>query len=276
VPNEDPIAIAGFVSSDRQFAEEMESRLSPGAMVFQLPVMDFPESPIPGVPSYNHFRPYIYTKALRYSFGDVKGKARNAWQNEVALLPPEELMQQLERYGFGALYINRNGYADGGKAYLDAAADRAATVLESPKRDLVCILLHPSSTAVLPPPGPHFGEGWAEVQRNNPTLQVRGGKGHSQIVLTNPEEAPIERYLQFVIQGVDEREMTLDYNGNATPFSLKPGVGMRVENLKVQLKPGRNVLSFDTAKPPIQTGHGPLAFHLVNFRMTDRQIEPAR
>ncbi len=268
--NEDPADITKDVQRDRTFAEEMESHLRPGSMVFQLPVMDFPENPIPGVPSYNHFRPYLYTKALRYSFGDVKGRPQTAWQNEVALLAPEALMQRLESYGFGALYINLNGYADRAETYLQAAKDRAATVLNSPKGDLVCILLNPSSSPELPPPGPYFAQGWNEIERNRPDLLIRGCRGKGDVVVTNPGDEPVERYFQFILQGIDEREITIGFNGATNNVALKPGAVIRVENLKAVLKPGKNILSFETAAPAVQTMNGPLAFNVINFQLTEQ------
>jgi len=272
-PNEDPIQIAAAVDSDRTFAQEMESRLKPGAMVFQLPLMDFPECPIPGVPSYEHFRPYLYTKALRYSFGDVKGRPHSAWQNEVALLAPEEMMQRLESYGFGAICVNRGGYPDGGKELLEAAANRAATVFESPRKDLFCILLRPSDTPVLPPPGPYFGFGWGEAQRNAPGIQIRDCRGNSEIVLTNPGTEPAERYIQCFLLASDEREIKLSLDGEALASArLAPQRTARVQNMKVILKPGENRLAFASDAPPVLTMKGPQLFQLINFRVTGQPM----
>ena len=69
VTDSDLKATAQQVASDRQFTEDMERRLPAQAMVFQIPVMDFPESPGPNIGSYDHFRPYLYSNHLRYSFG---------------------------------------------------------------------------------------------------------------------------------------------------------------------------------------------------------------
>ena len=55
-------------------------RLPPGAMVFQLPVMAFPEvAPAHNLGDYEHFRPYLATRALRFSYGMLKGRSRHRW-----------------------------------------------------------------------------------------------------------------------------------------------------------------------------------------------------
>src|SRR5207249_2171272 len=68
---------AKTVDSDSRFTREIESRLPPEALLFQLPIVDFPEA-FPGA-CYDHFRPYLFSRHLRFSFGAVKGRARDDW-----------------------------------------------------------------------------------------------------------------------------------------------------------------------------------------------------
>jgi phosphoglycerol transferase len=154
--------IARQVDADREFVATMEKTLAPGAMVFQLPVMEFPESPIPGVPPYDHFRPYLYSKQLRFSFGSMKGREREKWQQQlqnllVARATPDQEAQkirfnadnarravdELKKLGFAAVYINRNGFPDRAKgleeALLELGYDKPP--IRNATGDLVCILL---------------------------------------------------------------------------------------------------------------------------------------
>jgi hypothetical protein len=155
-------AIARQVAADREFTAKMEAALPDGAMVFQLPVMDFPESPQPGIPSYDHFRPYLYSKHLRYSFGSMKGREREKWQAAVqgkffegATLDREAGMirinqanaltavDELKRLGFAAIYINRNGFPDRGKGIEEALLEMgyAKPPVRNATGDLACIVL---------------------------------------------------------------------------------------------------------------------------------------
>ena len=136
-------AIKVLVDSDRRFVAQMEAALPDGAMVFQFPVMEYPESPVPGVGSYEHFRPYLYSSKLRYSFGSQKGREREVWQQEVATMPIEKALPEIARRGFAAIYINRRGFQDGGKALEDAIREQGYTspLIRSLAGDLDCIPL---------------------------------------------------------------------------------------------------------------------------------------
>jgi len=141
---EESTTIARLVDADRAFTEKMEAALPEGAMVFQLPIMDYPESPAPGVPPYDHFRPYLYSKSLRYSFGSMKGRPAEAWQKELERLPSlEQIIAELKKRGFAAIYINRNGFPDRAKGIEDKLLEMG--YIKPPIRnatgDLSCVIL---------------------------------------------------------------------------------------------------------------------------------------
>jgi hypothetical protein len=135
--------IARQVEADREFVTRMEAVLPAGAMVFQLPIMEFPEAPAPGVPSYDHFRPYLYSKQLRYSYGSMKGRPREQWQQDLGKVPLAKAVEQIKDRGFAAIYINRNGFPDKGKQVVDTLRGMGFTKppIESAAGDLVCIVL---------------------------------------------------------------------------------------------------------------------------------------
>jgi hypothetical protein len=135
--------IARQVEADREFVTRMEAALPAGAMVFQLPIMEFPEAPAPGVPSYDHFRPYLYSKKLRYSYGSMRGRPREQWQQDLGKVPLSKAVEQIKDRGFAAIYINRNGFPDKGKQVVDTLRGMGFTKppIESAAGDLVCIVL---------------------------------------------------------------------------------------------------------------------------------------
>ena len=144
----------GEMESDRKFARRMERELPAGAMVFQLPVVKHPEDHTITNPAlaYSHFRPYLFTKALRYSHGTDKGRQTNAWQDVVAALPPAEMIKALERYGFAAIYIDRIGYPAKAHDLLEAFRQAGRdNIFISNDHGLACVVVHPSETPVLPP-----------------------------------------------------------------------------------------------------------------------------
>jgi len=135
--------IARQVEADREFVAAMEAALPDRAMVFQLPIMEFPESPVPGVPPYDHFRPYLYSKNLRYSFGSMKGRPREDWQKELGKMAFKDAVAEMKNKGFAAIYINRNGFPDRGKALEDSLLEMGYTKppLRNATGELACIVL---------------------------------------------------------------------------------------------------------------------------------------
>jgi len=134
--------IASQIESDRSLVKKMESELPAGSMIFQIPIMDFPESPVPGLSPYDQLRPYLYSKNLRYSFGSMKGRNDTQWQRDLAKLPLEAAVAKLRELGFQAILISRNGLPDKAKGLLQSLANMGCTkVIDSSAGDLTCVVL---------------------------------------------------------------------------------------------------------------------------------------
>lgn len=106
-----PKQVANF-RSDAAFVKEIESKLPSGSMIFQLPYHSFPEAgPDNRMNDYDHFRGYLHSTKLRWSYGAMKGRKWDKWQREISLLPIPEFIQTLKSTGFRGLYFDRFGYA---------------------------------------------------------------------------------------------------------------------------------------------------------------------
>ncbi len=111
--------------SDAALVDRIQATLPPGAMIFQLPVIPFPEHPsVHGMHDYDHARGYLHASQLRWSYGAMKGRAAEAWQQWAAAKPIPEMLDTLAAAGFLGLYVNRHGYADRA-ATLSAEIERA-------------------------------------------------------------------------------------------------------------------------------------------------------
>lgn len=139
-------------ASDAAFVQSVEARLPPGSMLFQLPVVDFPEGrPVLGATDYEHLRPYLHATRLRFSYGSDKGRPREAWQRRAEALPPAELARALERIGFAGLLLNRKAYPDAGLELKDAlAAAGRAESWESSDHDFLFVRLEPEAVPAAP------------------------------------------------------------------------------------------------------------------------------
>ncbi|MGH7947060.1 MAG: hypothetical protein ACREF9_18945, partial [Opitutaceae bacterium] len=125
--------VAAQVRTDLEFGRALELALPVGGMVFQLPVLGFPEvQPPHTLGDYEHFRPYLATERLRFSYGAPKLRSRGRWQRDLQNTPVPQLVRRLEQHGFAALYLNRRGFEDGGKKVLrELATLGCATEIKS-------------------------------------------------------------------------------------------------------------------------------------------------
>lgn len=244
---------------DREFGQRLEAALPMGAMVFQMPVVVFPEAP----PQFQlgdseHFRPFLATKSLRFSYGAIKGRSRGQWQRDLSSMPTAELVKALESYGFAAIYLNRRGFADRGERILAELAALGRTGrIEGVRREQIVVPLHPSATPV--PPLAHtvtFGRGWHRLS----------GGSHGGGALPEPrwayESATMSYYnpylerrwyeFKFKLSGAGARRtLRLAVNGERQ-LDLKLSEIAQEVRFRVQLKPGANHLDFKSPEPAIR------------------------
>jgi hypothetical protein len=109
----DAAASAGAWHADARFVTTLERRLPADAMVFQLPVVDFPEhGTTHRMPAHDLIKEgYLHSTTLRWSAGGMRGRA-GEWQWPTARLPMRELVRGVTALGFSALMLDRFGYPD--------------------------------------------------------------------------------------------------------------------------------------------------------------------
>jgi hypothetical protein len=104
--------------ADRAFFAKADDVLPAGTMVFCLPYIGFPESPMPhDMPStYEHARGAVMTNGLRFSYGAVKGREVDVWQRDVTealAAAPELVLERIVARGFDGLFIDGRGFPPG-------------------------------------------------------------------------------------------------------------------------------------------------------------------
>jgi phosphoglycerol transferase len=121
------------VENDVAFVRAIEARLPAGAMVFQLPQILYPETGSTGkLIDYDHFRVYLQSRSLRWSYGAMKGRPASLWQATVAAMPQDQMVRTLVDAGFSGIYFDRDAFADDGqKLEADLRQLLAAAPLQS-------------------------------------------------------------------------------------------------------------------------------------------------
>lgn len=155
LPRPDPerwTRVAVEVESDREIVRELQERLPAGAALFQLPVLSFPEARMQNrMRDYEHFRPYLNSHDLRFSYGPLRRRARSQWQVDLTRHDPVRMVERLENAGFAGLYINRAAYPDDAAGLLSQLAAAGRTqVAEGKLGRQIVVLLRPSPKPVEP------------------------------------------------------------------------------------------------------------------------------
>lgn len=143
----DYAALRAVDASDAAFVRRIEESSPLHAMIFQLPYMQFPE-PLGDFPltleTYTHLRGYLHSRTLRWSYGAMKGRSVDAWQQAVAGKPMAGFVAAVRAAGFSGIYVDRNAYADGGRKVMAALSQTLHIApLLSPNERLVYFPLSP-------------------------------------------------------------------------------------------------------------------------------------
>ncbi len=126
VPNYDQVET--IYRNDADFVGEIENRLSAGSMIFQLPVVPFPEHPkVHRMFDYDHARGYLHSKDLRWSYGAIQSREAEVWQKMIAAKPASEMIETLAAAGFNGIYLDRFGYQDNGSQLEKSVSDVLGT-----------------------------------------------------------------------------------------------------------------------------------------------------
>lgn len=262
--------ISKLQRADVQMVAQLESGLPRGAMIFQMPVMDFPEvPPVRDVADYEHFRPYLHSRYLRFSYGSNKGRNRERWQHEAQQLGGARLVGLLEQYGFAAILINRKGYEDGAAALVAelGSLSKAALLFQGPH--FSCVVLKPVRRPTLPP---EFDKSWYDLESDGGN-DWRWSSGDASVVFHSSESNPRRVHLSFELQTLIPRRVSLSVNDQTLyTSSIQPSNPGDPVAIDFMLAPGKSELLFRTDVPgvlPASQDKRRLAFAVRNFHVRE-------
>lgn len=103
---EDREEVANYLTNHRSTIDFLEARLRPRSMVFQWPIMEYPESHRVGKAwNYEPLMAFLYSKDLRFSYGNCRNRPESKWQYHLVDKSPESIVNELQGYGFSALWL---------------------------------------------------------------------------------------------------------------------------------------------------------------------------
>lgn len=206
--------IAAEVRSDQELAAALEARLPDRAALFQLPVLSFPEARVPNrMRDYEHFRLYLNSGQLRFSYGTFSRRSRGQWQSDYARLPPAALAARLQKAGFAGIYVNRYAFSDRDDSLLDALATAGwPERIDGRSGRQTVVVLTPAAQPEDPVADElTWGNGWSSL----PLADGIQGQTAKRGVFTffNPRPGPLTVGLRFRLSAEGRSEVTLAVNG---------------------------------------------------------------
>jgi phosphoglycerol transferase len=145
------VSNAQLFEHDKAFVQKVEKSLPPGAAIYQLPYMGYPEyNAVNNLGSYDQARGHLHSNTLKWSFGGIRGREGDWFYRKLAQLPIEQQLTVVQALGFAGVYVDRRGYlnTNGDKRCL-AHAGNKITLLKNDcltaneiEQDIAAVLGH--------------------------------------------------------------------------------------------------------------------------------------
>jgi phosphoglycerol transferase len=243
---------------DAKTGQELMQVLPPGSRVYQLPRIEFPESPpLAREGPYGAAKRYLHTKHIAWSYGAMKGSAADQWIKAVESIPLDSRLNILAASGFNAVMVERLAYADSGTAVESQLQD----ILGPPRMrcgDETCalyLLESPKPLETAPLLLAEVGEGWSawETDSNGERFIWSEGNQASRLYLLNPMTTSVHAHLGFSVMSRLSTTLALGTNGQTIQsLDLVPGEAREIA-CEIELKPGINS-AWITSTAPAQRG----------------------
>jgi hypothetical protein len=264
---------------DKEIFQRMERDLPAGAMVFQLPVHFYPEQGVVHeMGDYEHFRPYLQTEHLRFSYGTIKGRDDTWWQYEVEKMHPVLMVPELEKLGFSVILINRKAYPDQAVDFVNQMG-KAGYHPWFDEGDFIAYRLKPSEHPELPYLGPFHavfsGGFYSEEKDDGKIMRWCGKSGEIKIVppfcisRTKKVEAPAGAKFSVTVAAANPKvTIYARINGGTEQVLVSPGEGRKTIDFSVPA--GGGDLRFRAEGPAVSFPGD--RRHDIRFRVIDPEI----
>ena len=256
--------------NDADFVARIEGTLPRGSMVFQLPFVPFPEAgPLNGMVDYDHFRGYLHSKDLRWSYGGIQGRPESDWAGGVSFDDPAEQLTRLASVGVAGVYLDRAGYLDEGRATEAAIAEVLGTDpivsrdgrlsffdLRDFREGLVArdgeATVDARRRAELDPIGVEVGAGFYDLERYDQTMW-RWAQSDSELVLDNTGSSSRPAMLDFraATRAPTPSNLTIEAPGRP-PQTIRVTAEPTRVRLPLELPPGESTVRLHVDAPDMR------------------------
>ena len=238
--------------SDVEFAKNLEAMLPEGAMVFNFPKID-----LPGEGAYIFYRPAYFTEKIRYSFGNIHGRAKDTWLKSIENFEPQEMVEALQGYGFsGILVYHGNGLPEKYKHQVSRLLLGLEKIfpptLQSPAGDFTFFGFPPHPNPRFPVVQPMYVSHWwsAEAQPSAANLPLPGNnqlwrwasRKTASIEIFNEQKVEREFVLSGEILGMQISQFEILVGSNVVfSGSFSPSEATSFSTMPIKLEPQKSI-----------------------------------
>jgi phosphoglycerol transferase len=280
-----PKANAQLWQSDGAFVASLEHEQPKNAMVFQLPVADFPDnSQIERMSDYDLIKEgYLHSTTLRWSAGGLRGRD-GEWQWPASLLSMRDLVRGILAMGFSALTLDRYGFTNDGTSQLQQLRRLLGAPIATSDDRLYAWDLRPATPTLLGDMSASARRALALQMLDAPRLYLASdaiplpNRGTPQDIcargtlrLVNPGTRPVRQDLLITLYPqqssaqhghiaihTETVPITAASNGNLIPVDLTPGtttvnIFVNTPDVRCQSTPSASLPAVSASLGPIPT-----------------------
>ena len=264
----DPRAAKQECGSDARFVARIEAAVPDGTMVFQLPYLSFLSivNSSHKMEPYDHFRGFVHSRHLRWSYGAPHARAWDAVHAEVARQPLPEAVRRMALLGFGGVYVDRAGYTDNGReveAGLVGLTGSAPLVSDNGRLAFYDLSGYTERLRASSSPGTWererdrlcrapwliWGEGFFTEETLGKT-RWRWAGPHGEIWVVNSTDKRQAATLTFKYRTVNPGPASLTLGGPLVTEQLTPNPDWTVYSKTLWVPPGRHRITLDSDAAP--------------------------
>jgi phosphoglycerol transferase len=256
----DHAALKKSFAARQTFVDGLEAALPPGAMIFQLPYVSYPEATGYGsTTGYDSLQLYLQSTTLRWSFGAVRGREGDSFNLMLATLPTKAMLEKVTQAGYQGVLIDRLTYRDlaarlsdeitaiVGAAPVDAEEHRwlffpLADYKQKLQRGYSTEEWDKACTAMANPVVPLFETGFNPPEGSADNL-VRWCKNRGEVVISNPGDVTRDAEFELDIdRPMGPQVLHIQYTGTRQDVQL----GWEPKHLcfRVAVPPGKSRMHF--------------------------------
>ena len=279
--------------SDKSFVENIENSVPDGAMIFQLPYHQYPESgPVNAMNDYHLFTGFIHSENLKWSYGGIKGRSSDLWNQKVSSLSTLDMVKTISLAGFEGIYIDKRAYSEVDYNSLEQGLITILQVSPSYSQNNLLAFFNMDkynkiykaqySTSelelvkekLLGMNTIKLGIGFTGIEGVEPAQWI-WLSNNAEIIINNASDKMKPFNLKFDILSSSAEKSSLEIKVNDVKFTYNVDLNGISINENITLNPGNNTISFITDAPRVYAPGDPreLYLRIINFNDLYEKID---